>query len=203
VGVFPLRLTPTRITSLCSRSRLLWPSSCASEKLIASMRSWYSLLLLASLKRPMRWLDLMPSSFSKGFTNMPNMSSSMPWQPSWITLSTSMFTSVVNTMGLLPSTTPVWLIWRTAWCALSAVSTKGRRTWRAFISNWARMALPKVSAVMPVPSEMKNTVRWGIVGGSGVSVNCKRAGVFRCLAGCACHLQSVQFSAFGNRFVIP
>ena len=29
----------------------------------------------------------------------------------------------------------------------------------ARISNWARMALPKVSAVMPVPSETKNTVR--------------------------------------------
>jgi hypothetical protein len=25
------------------------------------------------------------------------------------------------------------------------------------------MALPKVSAVMPVPSEIKNTVRWGMV----------------------------------------
>ena len=36
---------------------------------------------------------------------------------------------------------------------------KGRRTWRGFMSNWARMALPKVSAVMPVPSETKNTVR--------------------------------------------
>jgi hypothetical protein len=53
----------------------------------------------------------------------------------------------------------VWLIWRTAWCALSTVSMKGRRTRRGTNSNWARMALPKVSAVMPVPSEMKNTVR--------------------------------------------
>jgi hypothetical protein len=25
------------------------------------------------------------------------------------------------------------------------------------------MALPKVSAVMPVPSETKNTLRWGMV----------------------------------------
>jgi hypothetical protein len=30
----------------------------------------------------------------------------------------------------LPSTSAVWLIWRTAWWALSAVSMKGRRTWR-------------------------------------------------------------------------
>ncbi len=36
---------------------------------------------------------------------------------------------------------------------------KGRRTWRGLNSNCARMALPKVSAVMPVPSEMKKTVR--------------------------------------------
>jgi regulator of PEP synthase PpsR (kinase-PPPase family) len=33
-------LTPTRITSEPCRSLWLWPSSCASEKLIASMRSW-------------------------------------------------------------------------------------------------------------------------------------------------------------------
>jgi hypothetical protein len=42
----------------------------------------------------------------------------------------------------------------TAW-ALSAESMKGRRTWRALMENWARMELPKVSAVMPVPSETK------------------------------------------------
>jgi hypothetical protein len=32
-----------------------------------------------------------------------------------------------------------------------------------FISNWAKMALPKVSAVIPVPSETKKTVLVGIV----------------------------------------
>ena len=66
-----------------------------------------------------------------------------------------MFTRVVNTIGFLPSSSPVWLICRIAWWALSTESMKGRRTWRGFISNCARMALPKVSAVMPVPSEMK------------------------------------------------
>jgi hypothetical protein len=76
-----------------------------------------------------------------------------------MTFSTSMLTRVVKTIGFLPSTSAVWLIWRTAWWALSTLSMNGRRTWRGFISNWARMALPKVSAVMPVPSEMKNTVR--------------------------------------------
>jgi hypothetical protein len=42
------------------------------------------------------------------------------------------------------------------------VSVKGKRTCRDFMSNWARMALPKVSAVIPVPSETKNTVRFGM-----------------------------------------
>jgi hypothetical protein len=39
------------------------------------------------------------------------------------------------------------LISRTAWWALSMVSMKA---WRGVISNCARMALPKASAVMPV-----------------------------------------------------
>ena len=159
----PLRLTPTRMTSDCSKSRFSWPSSCASEKLIASMRSLYSLLLLASLKRPTRWLDLTPSSCSSGCTKVPNMSSNMPWHCSSMTLRISMFTRVENTIGRRPSTSAAWLICRMAWCALSTVSIKGSRTWCAFISNCARMALPKVSAVMPVPSETKNTVRWGMV----------------------------------------
>ena len=42
VGVFPLRDTPTRITSASPSSLVARPSSCASAKLIASMRSWYS-----------------------------------------------------------------------------------------------------------------------------------------------------------------
>jgi hypothetical protein len=33
------------------------------------------------------------------------------------------------------------------------------------------MALPKVSAVIPVPSETKNTVRWGMVMNIGVGVD--------------------------------
>jgi hypothetical protein len=159
VGVLPLRLTPTRITSEPCRSRLLCPSSWASEKLIASILLSYSLLLEASEKRPTRWWDLIPSSFSSGATNVPNMSSSMPLQWVLMTARVSMFTSVVKTIGFWPSSSAVWLIWRTAWCALSTLSINGRRTWRGLNSNWARMALPKVSAVMPVPSEMKNTVR--------------------------------------------
>jgi hypothetical protein len=75
------------------------------------------------------------------------------------TSSTSMFASVVKTMGRTPSSSAVWLICRTAWWALSTVSVNGSRTCRGFISNWASTALPNVSAVMPVPSEMKKTVR--------------------------------------------
>ena len=79
-----------------------WPSSCVRLKLMASIRSWYALLLLTSEKRPMRWLDFMPSSISSGRTKVPNMSSSMPLQPSSITRMMSTFTSVVKTIGLLP-----------------------------------------------------------------------------------------------------
>ena len=173
----PLRLTPTRITSAPCRSRLLWPSSCARLKLIASIRSLYSLLLLTSLNRPTRCSDLMPSSFSSGCTKVPNMSSSMPLQPSCTTRSTSMLTRVVKTMGLRPSTSATWLTCRTAWKALSTVSMKGSRTWRGLNSNCDRIAMPKASAVMPVPSEMKKTVRvcmggrwWWCGGGRGRAV---------------------------------
>ena len=45
-------------------------------------------------------------------------------------------------------------------CALSGVSMKGRRDLVELdASNWVDRLLPKVSAVMPVPSETKNTVR--------------------------------------------
>ena len=40
----------------------------------------------------------------------------------------------------------------------------GRRTWRGLAANCARMELPKVSAVMPVLSETKKTVRFGMRG---------------------------------------
>ena len=103
-----------RMTSDNSRSRLSCPSSCARLKLMASIRSWYSWLLLTSEKRPMRWLDVMPSSCSRGFTKVPNMSSSRPLQPCWMTPSTSSLTKVVKTMGRRPSTSAVWLICLTA-----------------------------------------------------------------------------------------
>jgi hypothetical protein len=57
---------------------------------------------------------------------------------------------------------------------------------RGLNSNWARMALPKVSAVMPVPSETKKTVRVCI---GEPSVSCKGAME-------ATPLQSRQLSEF-------
>ena len=72
---------------------------------------------------------------------------------------TSSLTSVMKTMGRWPSRSAVSLISASTAPAFSGVSMNGRRTWRGLAGNWLRMELPKVSAVMPVPSETKNTVR--------------------------------------------
>ncbi len=53
------------------------------------------------------------------------------------------------------------LISPTTVSAFSIESMNGRRTWRGRVGNCARIELPNVSAVMPVPSETKNTVRLG------------------------------------------
>src|SRR5574341_692912 len=98
-----------------------------------------------------------------------NMSSTRPLQWSTTTPSASSLTSVMNTMGLWPSRSAASLISRTTCQALSAVSMKGRRTWRGLPENWFRIELPKFSAVMPVPSETKNTVRLGMGYDDGVA----------------------------------
>ncbi len=82
----------------------------------------------------------------------------------------SVLTRVMKTIGFLPSCSAVWLISRTTWCALSGVSMNGRRRWRGLIPNCDRIELPKVSAVMPVPSETKNTVWRGSVGATAPDV---------------------------------
>jgi hypothetical protein len=74
-------------------------------------------------------------------------------------------TSVVKTIGRRPSRSAASLISRTTWCAFSALSMKGLRTCLGLTANCARIELPKVSAVMPVPSETKNTDRLGMGGG--------------------------------------
>ena len=73
----------------------------------------------------------------------------------------------MKTIGRLPSALGVSLISATTGQALSTLSMKGRRTCRGLAGNWVRMELPKVSAVMPVPSETKNTVRSGMVDAGG------------------------------------
>ena len=93
------------------------------------------LLALARRRRSGRrggWTSC-PSSTSSGSTKVPNMSSTMALQPSSMTRSTSTLTRVVKTIGRRPSTSAVWLISRTTWCALSTVSMNGRRTWRGRI----------------------------------------------------------------------
>jgi hypothetical protein len=55
------------------------------------------------------------------------------------------------------------LISSTTLRAFSAVSMNGRRTRLGRAENCARIELPKVSAVIPVPSETKKTVRWGML----------------------------------------
>jgi hypothetical protein len=77
-------------------------------------------------------------------------------------LRTSSLTSVMKTIGRLPSRSAVSLISLTTAQAFSPLSMNGRRTWRGLAENCARMELPKVSAVMPVPSETKKTVRFGM-----------------------------------------
>src|SRR6478672_4585585 len=155
------------MTSACDRFFADWPSSWASEKLIASIRSVYSWLSETSEKRPMRWFDVIPNSASSGSMKVLNMSRTSPWAWSLTIDRISVLTRVMKTMGFLPSRSAVWLISRTTWCALSGVSMNGRRRWRGLIANCDRIELPKVSAVMPVPSETKNTVWRGIAAAAG------------------------------------
>ena len=68
----------------------------------------------------------------------------------------------MKTMGRLPSRSATSLISSTTVKALSVLSMNGLRTCRGRVGNCARIELPKVSAVMPVPSETKNTVLSGM-----------------------------------------
>jgi hypothetical protein len=103
----------------------------------------------------------MPNSASSGSMKVLNMSSTRPCECSLTIERISMLTRVTKTIGRRPSCSAVWLISRTTWCALSGVSMNGRRKWRGLIANCDRIELPNVSAVMPVPSEMKKTVGRG------------------------------------------
>src|SRR5690606_25140289 len=77
---------------------------------------------------------------------------------------------------------------------------KGRRTCRGLTANCARMELPRVSAVMPVPSDTKKTLRSDMVRLRlpGKSVKTPGQGLWKELEQAriiGCPLQSDQLSA--------
>ena len=74
------------------------------------------------------------------------------------TARTSLLTSVLNTIGRpLPASAPMRAMHSSAF---SVLSTKGTVTWsNSTPSNCVSRLCPSICAVMPVPSETKNTVR--------------------------------------------
>ena len=109
----------------------------------------------------------MPNSASSGSMKVWNMSSTRPRLSVLMICSTSRSTSVTKTIGRWPSLSCEALISRTTWCALSTLSMNGRRTCLGLAENWLRIELPKVSAVMPVPSDTKYTVRMAMAVSGG------------------------------------
>ena len=76
-----------------------------------------------------------------------------------VSLCASSTTELITT-GRRPSRAQVSLTWRIASCTRSGVSTKGMVTrWNAKSSNCVSRLLPSISAVMPVRSDRKKTVR--------------------------------------------
>src|ERR1044071_1929434 len=146
VGVFPLRDTPTRITSAWASSRCDAPSSCAMEKLIASMRCASSFLSRALAERPIVWLDLTPRPASSGSMKLSKKSITSAFAPR-TTARTSWFTSVENTIArpLLDSAA----MRATHSSAFSVLSTNGSVTWlNSTPSNWVIRLWPSICAVM-------------------------------------------------------
>ena len=90
------------------------------------MRSWYSLLLLTSREAA----DAVVGLHAQLDLQRPHEGAEHVEQHALaavsITCRISMLTSVVKTIGLRPSTSAVWLIWRTAWCALSTRVDEGQ-----------------------------------------------------------------------------
>jgi len=77
----------------------------------------------------------------------------------------SWLTSVSKMIGRPPSFSAALLICCTMARAFSAVSMYGRVSFvKVMFSNCARRLWPRVSAVMPVPSEMKKAVRFMCLG---------------------------------------
>src|SRR4029079_3010992 len=125
---------------------------------MASILCWYSFLSMALCERPMVWLDFTPSPASSGSMKVSKKSrnSALAFRT---TARTSWLTSVLNTTGWVPFRFSASMRARQS-SAFSALSTKGRVTWlNSTPSNWVNRLWPSICAVMPVPSETKNTVR--------------------------------------------
>src|SRR5581483_6819638 len=72
---------------------------------------------------------------------------------------TSSLTVVLNTIGRSPPLAARWLMYSTVTRAFSGVLMKGSVVLaNSSPSNWVNRVAPRVSAVMPVPSETKKTV---------------------------------------------
>ena len=69
-------------------------------------------------------------------------------------------TKVSNTIGKLPSRSAILLIFITTFMALSSLSIYGMMcVSNSTLGNCAKSECPKVSAVIAVPSDIKNTLR--------------------------------------------
>ena len=78
-------------------------------------------------------------------------------------------------MGFLPSIWAVWLIWRTAWCALSTVSVKRQADVACLALKLGQDGVAKgFGGDAGAVGEQKNTVRLGMgcsLGGAWLSVS--------------------------------
>src|SRR3990167_7844660 len=107
--------------------------------------------------RPIRGWRLVPSSSSSGRMNGAKISSISAPLSTRIALS-SWSTAELTTIGRTPACSPARRISFAAASALSRVSTNGMRKVRKSVPvNWVSRLWPMVSAVIPVPSEMKKT----------------------------------------------
>src|SRR6267143_1511918 len=109
--------------------------------------------------RPARCVERVSSSRSSGPTNVENRSRNKAFAAT-TTSRRSSCTSVLNTIGRRPSSSAARLMRRTTSCALSRLDTNGKVIGRnSSPSNCVMRLWPSVSAVTPVWSETKNTVR--------------------------------------------
>src|SRR5258706_788455 len=134
---------------------------------MASIRFLYCWVSVMAWKRPIAWVDFMPSSCSSGTRKVSNASRISAVADRRMSF-TCGSTSVENTMGCVRWRSATSLMRATASRALSGLSTKEIRCWRTLNrSNCASTLCPSVSAVIPVPSDTKNTSR-SCNGGSSV-----------------------------------